>query len=105
MCVALFVGWFPKEGEINTSFLRFNALCKLVDKVDKLNMYYADINLKYRVVNRLFRLGLPFCLPDLLDANKEIIRLVKTYYYDFIWIEKGLVIYPSTLREINLMYR
>lgn len=88
MCVALFVGWFPKEGEINTSFLRFNALCKLVDKVDKLNMYYADINLKYRVVNRLFRLGYLSVLPDLLDANKEIIRLVKTYYYDFIWIEK-----------------
>ena len=101
MCVALFVGWFPKEGEVNTSFLRFNALCKLVDKVDKLNMYYADINLKYRVINRLFRSGLPLYLPDLLDVNKEIIRLVKTYSYDLIWIEKGLVLYPSTLREIK----
>ena len=79
-----------------------------MDKVDKLNMYYADINLKYRVINRLFRSGLPLYLPDLLDVNKEIIRLVKTYSYDLIWIEKGLVLYPSTLREIkkyNLMYK
>lgn len=97
----LSVGQFPPLGLSNTTLLRDNVLTSIASEIDRVNTFSVPINLKYRIFNRLFRLGVPFRLPDLSLANKRIIHLASEKTYDVVWIDKGLTIYPEILKELK----
>ncbi|MFN3590208.1 MAG: glycosyltransferase [Spirosomataceae bacterium] len=88
------------NGINNTSVHRNWGLQK-IGEVDMVNMYEKPITLWYRIINKLFNLGLPVSLPDLTDCNKRILELINVNDYDIIWIDKGLLINHKTLSRIK----
>lgn len=88
------------NGKSNTCLHRHWALEKIAHRIDTVNTS-TKINLWFRIVYHLFLYGLPIRLPDLKKINKEIIERILSYDYDIVWIDKGIVVYPETLKEIK----
>ena len=88
------------DGKSNTCLHRHWALEKIAHRIDVVNTS-TKINLWFRIVYHLFLYGLPIRLPDLKKINKEIIERIRSCNYDIVWIDKGIVVYPETLKEIK----
>ena len=88
------------DGKSNTCLHRHWALEKIAHRIDVVNTS-TKINLWFRIVHHLFLYGLPIRLPDLKNINKKIIEKITTYDYDIIWIDKGIIVFPETLKEIK----
>jgi spore maturation protein CgeB len=55
-----------------------------------------------RVTWKLFRLGVPFLGPlDLAGTNRHILEIARTRPIDILWVEKSLMVRPSTLRQVK----
>ncbi|MBM6944092.1 glycosyltransferase [Bacteroides gallinaceum] len=87
-------------GVSNTCVQRTNAMKNLGHKVDEVNTT-APYSFIDHVINRLFRYHIPVYHRDKTGANKKIIDLVNKNNYDIVWIDKGLTIYPTTLKYIR----
>lgn len=88
------------DGKSNTCLHRHLALEKIAHRIDVINTS-TKIKLWFRIAYHLFLHGLPIRLPDLKKINKEIIERIIACDYDVIWIDKGIVVYPETLKEIK----
>lgn len=84
-------------GVSNTCVQRTNAMKNLGHIVDEVNTA-APYSFIDHVINRLFRYHIPVYHRDKTGANKKIIELVNKNNYDVVWIDKGLTIYPTTLK-------
>lgn len=92
------------SGSSNTSLHRHLVLKNIATEFDEINSFDQGITFKYRVLNKLFSLGLSIYLPDISNVNKRIILLVLNNLsnpYDIIWIDKGLTVNPETLLFIK----
>ena len=88
------------DGKSNTCLHRHWALEKVAHHIDVVNSS-IKYNLWTRIANRLFLYGLPIQLPDLNEVNKQIIEKINAFNYDIVWIDKGIIVYPETLKEIK----
>lgn len=88
------------NGKSNTCLHRHWALEKVAHHIDVVNST-IQYNLWTRIVNRLFLYGLPIRLPDFNEVNKKIIDRINACTYDIVWIDKGIIVFPETLREIK----
>ena len=88
------------NGKSNTCLHRHWALEKVAHHIDVVNST-IKYNLWTRIVNRLFLYGLPIRLPDFNEVNKKIIDRINACTYDIVWIDKGIIVFPETLREIK----
>ena len=88
------------DGKSNTCLHRHWALEKIAHRIDVVNTS-TKVNLWFRIVYHLFLYGLPIRLPDLKKINKEIIERITVCDYDVVWIDKGIVVYPETLKQIR----
>ncbi len=95
----LSIGTF--NGLSNTCLHRHWALKKVADEVDEVNTSATTVSFWYRVAYHLFLYGLPIRLPENNGENKRIKELVASNKYDVVWIDKGVTIYPETLRYIK----
>lgn len=97
----LSIGGFSGFGSSNTCLLR-NQHLQTLGEVDMVDTTRKPINLRYRIFNKLFRMGFHVNLPDLVGANKTIIKLAKSNCkYDLVWIDKGVIIYPQTFKILK----
>lgn len=84
----------------STTIQRLNAFDKLGYKVDGISSVIT-VNGLVGFFNRLFchfRLHV-----DWVGLNQDILNKVRKKKYDFIWVEKGLVLKKSTLKKIKLI--
>lgn len=88
------------DGKSNTCLHRHWALEKIASKIDVVNTS-TKINVWFKIAYHLFLLGFPIRLPDIKKVNKKIIKKLICNHYDIIWIDKGVTIYPETLKEIK----
>lgn len=86
---------------INETSLHRNWALEKLGEVDRVNMFGCKVNLAYRIRNKLFNLGLAISLPDISNCNQKIIELVSNKNYDLVWIDKGLMVNPNTLKFIK----
>lgn len=91
------------NGKSNTCLHRHWALEKVAHHIDVVNST-IKYNLWTRIVNRLFLYGLPIRLPDFNEVNKKIIDRINACTYDIVWIDKGIIVFPETLREIKKLF-
>lgn len=97
----LSIGGFSGLGDSNTCLLRNNVLRKICKHVDCIDTTEKPYNLRYRVLNKLFKIGFNCYLPDLGDYNKRILDKIQESQYDLIWIDKGIVIKESVFLIIK----
>lgn len=90
------------QGVSNTCVQRTTALRHWAELVDEVNTK-APVAFIDHIINRLFRYHINVYHRDRADANKKIKRLVTFNQYDIVWIDKGMTIWPSTLRYIRQM--
>lgn len=90
------------NGLSNTCLHRHWALQEVGNVIDEVNTAPLRVTLWMRITYHLFNLGLPIGLPENGDENKRIRTCVETTHYDVVWIDKGITIYPSTLRYIKM---
>ena len=95
----LSVGAFSKIS--NTSLHRNWALQKCADDIDIIDSDAPKCSLKFRIAYHLFLYGLPVRLPDESGVNAKIRSYVGNKHYDVVWIDKGVVVYPETLKFIK----
>jgi hypothetical protein len=95
----LSVGYFDKES--NTSLHRHNVLKSLVSNVDGIAADVKPINLWYKIIYHLSYYGLPVPLPDICNVNEQIIENISSVQYDILWMDKPVMIKPSTLRKVK----
>lgn len=88
------------DNNSGTSLHRHWALEKIADRIDGINTT-TKINLWFRIAYHLFLYGLPVRLPDFNEVNKKIIEKINACAYDIVWIDKGIIVFPETLREIK----
>jgi spore maturation protein CgeB len=102
MITCLFVGDLNTYGR---SYLRYLNLKKLVNEVIPLSHSLVDVTGIIKpptLINRLFtKLRIP---PDETGVNKKILNVLNSKKINFIWIEKGNTIKPSTLWLIKKKY-
>ena len=96
---ALSVGTFT--GLSNTCLHRHWALKSIVCNIDEINTNSRPCSLWFRIAYHLFLYGLPIRLPENNKENKEIIDCINKNNYDIVWIDKGITIFPETLRAIR----
>lgn len=95
----LSVGSF--SGLSNTCLHRHWALKQVADSVDEVNTTVNPMTLCGRIAIHLFYWGLPIRIPDNNSENKKIKGYVKDNKYDIVWIDKGISIFPETLKQIK----
>lgn len=88
------------DGLSNTCLHRHWALEKIADEIDVVNTS-GFTSIRYRVAYHLFLYGLPIRIPENQQENEQIIKKVSLTHYDIIWIDKGVTIYPETLKYIK----
>lgn len=89
------------NGLSNTCLHRHWALEKIADEIDVIDTY-SPSTLKYKIIHHINLYSpIKLNLPDPLHINKKIIKQVQVKQYDLIWIDKGNIIYPSTLKTIK----
>lgn len=91
----------PMKGKSNTCRLRTEALKTIADSVDIVDTSAGKLSMQYRISYKLFNMGFPVMLPDDCGVNNQIRKYIKNNSYDFIWIDKGLVVNPDTLQNIK----
>ncbi len=89
------------SGKSNTCLHRHWALKRVADCVDEINTKERPCSLLWRIDIHLFFWGLPIRVPENNTENEKITDQVKHNKYDIIWIDKGLTIYPETLKFIK----
>ena len=89
------------EGLSNTCLHRHWALCKIAKQVDSVSTNKHPITLWFRIAYHLFLYGIPIRLPENDNENKRIKKMVDTNKYDVVWIDKGITIFPETLKYIK----
>lgn len=89
-------------GVSNTCVQRTTALKHWAEQVDEVNTK-APVGFIDHCINRLFRYHVPVYHRDRTGANERIRELVSTNHYDIVWIDKGMTIWPSTLRYVRKM--
>ena len=89
------------DGKSNTCLHRHWALEKIASTIDVVNTS-TIWDLWCRIVYHLFLYGFPIRLPDAKNVNKEIIKKITCNHYDIVWIDKGIIIYPETLKAIKI---
>lgn len=94
----LSVGGFNAYGISNTCLHRHWALEKCADYIEKINTVSPHPCLWYKIAYHLFLYHLPIYLPDSTGANRKIISSLKSKKFDVLWIDKGITIYPQTLK-------
>ncbi len=87
-------------GISNTCRFRNMCLELIAEHVDIVNTS-GNYSIWYRLAYRLFQYHIPIPLPDHVGANKKILTLISQNDYDIVWIDKGLIIKPSTLKIIK----
>lgn len=88
------------DGLSNTCLHRHWALEKIADEIDVVNTS-GKCSLWYRIAYHLFLYGIPVRLPENNNENAQIIQKVKEKDYDIVWIDKGVTIFPETLKFIK----
>lgn len=88
------------DGLSNTCLHRHWALEKIADETDVVNTS-GKCSLWYRIAYHLFLYGIPVRLPENNNENAQIIQKVKEKDYDIVWIDKGITIFPETLKFIK----
>lgn len=89
------------NGLSNTCLHRHWALEKITNEIDVINTS-SPLTLKYKIIYHInLHSPIKFNLPDSLHINEKIIEKVQAKQYDLIWIDKGNIIYPSTLKTIK----
>lgn len=88
------------DGLSNTCLHRHWALEKIADKVDVVNSS-GFTSLWYKISYHLFLYGIPIRIPENRNENALIIEKVNSTQYDIVWIDKGITIYPETLKYIK----
>ncbi|WP_415955300.1 CgeB family protein [Phocaeicola coprophilus] len=88
------------DGLSNTCLHRHWALEKIADEIDVVNTS-GFTSLWYRIAYHLFLYGLPVRIPENQKENEQIVKKVSSTHYDIIWIDKGVTIYPETLKYIK----
>ncbi len=102
----LYVG---RLGPGETCLQRMIALEDLGHDVTGINAAIANTALWWRLKKlpgqisyRLFRMGWgPFPLFDVESVNKDIRCAIRDETWDVLWIDKGLTVYPGTLRQVK----
>lgn len=94
----LYVG--QMNGISNTCLHRSWALQKYSQEMDVVDTHHP-LTFLYRLAYHLFLYGLPLDLPDQAGANLSIKKMVSEIEYDIVWIDKGVTIYPQTLKYIK----
>lgn len=95
----LFVGYL---NEHERSFLRYQTLIDLGHQVDGISMTPLSWRLFEPHYSLWSRLGWKIKLPlDVTSANHQLKERILQNNYKIIWIEKGLTIKPSTLKEVK----
>jgi spore maturation protein CgeB len=87
--------------EGSTALHRFQSIEKIAKKVIPIDSYFKYNN--YFII-RLLEKSLKSVLNnkfDWLRLNKKILSKFKMENFDFVWIDKGLVIKPETLEELK----
>jgi len=87
-------------GISNTCRFRNMCLEMIAEHIDIVNTS-GNYSIWYRLAYRLFQYHIPVPLPDHVGANNKILDLVSQNEYDVVWIDKGLIIKPSTLKKIK----
>lgn len=95
----LSVGTF--SGLSNTCLHRHWALKKVADKVDEVNTSAEKTSLWFRIAYHLFLWGFPVRLPEKNEENEKIRKAIDLNSYDVVWIDKGVTIFPETLKYIK----
>lgn len=87
-------------GISNTCVQRTKALMEWAEFVDGVNTRSSSGFIDH-IIRRLFNYGLPIYQRDKTGANEKIKELIDAKEYDLVWIDKGLPIFPSTLKYIR----
>lgn len=88
------------DGKSNTCLHRHWALEKIASEIDVINTS-SPANLWYKIAYHLFLFGIPISLPDDGNINKQIRKKIDSTEYDVVWIDKGIIVFPETLKEIK----
>lgn len=89
------------DGLSNTCLHRHRALEKIADDIDVINTSTCT-TLLYRLIYHINLYSpIKLNLPDTKHINEKIIEHIQQKQYDIIWIDKGNIIYPSTLKNIK----
>ena len=89
------------SGLSNTCLHRHWALKRIAGQVDEVNTTAKPCTLWYRIAYHLFLYGLPVRLPENNHENQVIRDFIANNTYELVWIDKGVTIYPETLRYIK----
>ena len=100
MCKLLFIG---DLNEGTRGFMRAKKLDKLVKTVVMVSNtkvpYIAGID-KPSLIYRIFhKLGIPL---DTENLNSKVVKLLDSNVFDIVWVEKSIMLKPSTLKSIRL---
>lgn len=98
----LFVGDLNEYGR---SFQRFKAFKELGHEINGLSFvpigYKPGISKASPISDRIcYKLGYPL---DRLGVNKKMLELLAGQEFDLLWVEKGLMIRPATLKKTKLL--
>lgn len=88
------------DGLSNTCLHRHWALEKTADEIDVVNTS-GFTSLWYKIAYHLFLYGIPIRIPENRKENSQIIEKINSTYYDIVWIDKGVTIFPETLQYIK----
>lgn len=88
------------DGLSNTCLHRHWALEKIADQIDVVNTS-GFTSLWYKIAYHLFLYGIPIRIPENRKENSQIIEKINSTYYDIVWIDKGVTIFPETLQYIK----
>lgn len=89
------------SGLSNTCLHRHWALQKIADQIDAVNTSVNQCALWYRIAYHLFLYGLSVKLPENNRENQAIKEYIDKNVYDIVWIDKGVTIYPQTLKYVK----
>jgi spore maturation protein CgeB len=94
-------------GGFNTSIHRVRSLEELGFSVTVIDSAFSERlksfqMLSYRLRGKAFRLGLPLSLLDYEKINEQMVSKVKHRTYDYIWLDKALMISPKTLAAVKM---
>ncbi|MDY4521403.1 MAG: glycosyltransferase [Bacteroidales bacterium] len=96
----LYVAILPWHQKSSTDILRYQAMCRVVDKCDFVK-YPSLHGFISRVRHYLFNKGLPIQSYYAKEADNELLSKVEENTYDVIWIDKVWALNPNVLKQIR----
>ena len=89
------------SGGFNTSIHRVRALQSLGCHVTIIDSAPTNVQwrrlIELRIRNRLFRLGVPIQLPDIVGVGRRLLEALSREAFDVIWLEKALMVTAHVL--------